>query len=101
MAKRKKKAVRVVLRKSSPLVKAVILVAVVLSTAALVALHANIDDASSQYEAMRMQAAALVENNETLDIRISDMGSVESVIQIAMEELGLVLPDTTIFDPID
>lgn len=78
-----------------------ILVAIVLCTVALVTLHSNIDNARSQYEAMRLQAAALVEDNELLDIRISNFGSIESVIQIAMEELGLVLPDHIIFDPVE
>ena len=71
---------------------------VVLCTVTLVTLHASIENARSQYEAMRIQAAVLVESNAMLDDRINDLGSVDSVILIAMEELGLVLPDTTIFD---
>lgn len=101
MASKKRRKAKVVLRKSSPLLRAMILVAIVLCTVALVTLHSNIDNARSQYEAMRLQAAALVEDNELLDIRISNFGSIESVIQIAMEELGLVLPDHIIFDPVE
>ena len=96
MAKRK---YRVVFKKSSPLVKAVILLAVLLSTVALVMLYATIEQSHNQYEAMRQQAAMLEANNHSLVERIDNMGSLESIIRIAMERLGLVLPDTTIFDP--
>lgn len=95
MAKRK---YRVVFRKTSPLVKTVILAAVLLCTVALVTLHATIEQSRSQYEAMRQQAAALEENNQNIVQQIDDMGSLESVIRIAMERLGLVLPDTTLFE---
>lgn len=95
MAKRK---YRVVFRKTSPLVKTVILAAVLLCTVALVTLHATIEQSRSQYEAMRQQAAALEENNQNIVQQIGDMGSLESVIRIAMERLGLVLPDTTLFE---
>ena len=96
MAKRK---YRLVFRKTSPLVKTVILIAVVLSTIALVTLHASIQQSRSQYEAMRQQAGALEESNQILIQQIDKIGTLESVIQIAMERLGLVLPDTTIFEP--
>ncbi len=95
MAKRK---YRLVLRKASPLVKAVILVAIVLSTIALVTLHATIQESREQYEQLRQEAGVLEESNESLLQRIDDLGSLESIIQIAMEKLGLVMPDTTIFE---
>ena len=95
MAKRKH---RVVFKKSSPLVKAVILITVLLSTIALITLYATIEQSRSQYEEMRQQAGMLEENNEGLVEKIDQMGTLESIIQIAMEKLGLVLPDTTIFD---
>ena len=99
MKKKKRRAVRVRFRRSSVFVKAVILVTVIVSTITLVALRASIDNARSQYEAMRIQAAVLVESNAMLLERIDDLGSVDSVILIAMEELGLILPDSTIFNP--
>lgn len=95
MAKRK---YRLVLRKTSPLVKTVILVAIVLSTIALVTLHATIQESREQYEQLRQEAGVLEESNESLLQRIDGLGSLESIIQIAMEKLGLVMPDTTIFE---
>lgn len=95
MAKRK---YRVVFKKTSPLVKVVILIAIVLSTIALVTLHASIEQSRSQYEAMRQHAGMLEENNQSLVQQIDEMDTLETIIQIAMERLGLVLPDTTIFE---
>lgn len=95
MAKRK---YRVVFKKSSTLVKAVILITVLISTIALVTLHASIEQSRNQYEAMRLRAGMLEENNESLIQQIDNIGTLDSIIQIAMERLGLVLPDTTIFE---
>lgn len=95
MAKRK---YRLVVKKTSPLVKTLILIAVVLSTVALVTLHATIEQSRQRYEDLRLQAGKLEENNESLIQRIDEMGSLQSIIQIAMERLGLVLPDATIFE---
>ena len=95
MAKRK---YRVVFKKTRPVVKAVILITILLSTIALVTLYATIEQSRNQYEDMRQQAGMLEENNQTLAQRIEQMGTLESIIQIAMERLGLVLPDSTIFE---
>lgn len=96
---KRKRKYRVVYKKSSPLVRILILLAVLFSTITLVTLHATIQQSRSQYEAMRQHAAVLEESNQDIIHRIDEMGTLESVIQIAMERLGLVLPDTTIFDP--
>lgn len=94
MAKRK---YRLVWKKSSLAVKTVILVTILVSTIALITLHATIEQKNSEYEALRQQAGALEENNESLNQQIGELGTLESIIRIAMEKLGLVLPDTTIF----
>lgn len=99
MAVRKKKKYRLVLRRSHPVIWACILVAVALSTVALITLRASIDASDAQYEDLRQQAAVLESDNGQLEERISILGTVESAIQIAMEKLGLVLPDTVVFDP--
>ncbi len=86
-------------RKSSTLTKTAVLVAVVLCTVALIALNASTNAAREDYEALRQQAAALEGENQQISERIKGLGSVESIIQIAMEELGLVDPDTIIIEP--
>ncbi|MBO5130566.1 MAG: hypothetical protein J6B95_09520 [Oscillospiraceae bacterium] len=45
------------------------------------------------------QAAALEQSNIDLEEKIGQLGSVQSVMDIAREELGLVNPDTVIFEP--
>lgn len=96
MAKRK---YRLVFQKTSPLVKTVILIAVVLSTVALVTLHASIQQSRRQYEQLRQQAGQLEENNQLLIQQIDELGTLDSLIRIAMERLGLVPPDSAILNP--
>lgn len=98
MTKQKKKY-RLALRRSHPAVLAILTVTIIIATVALIVLYSHIDSAHDQYEAMRLQAATLVENNEELSNLIDELGSIESVIRIAMEELGLVFPDTIVFTP--
>lgn len=73
--------------------------AVVLSTVALVTLHNTIEETRNQYDTARAQAMYLVLENEDLTERIKALGSVESAVQIAMEELGLVHPDALVINP--
>lgn len=99
MAKRKK--VKVVFKRANPLTKAAILAAAVLSLVALVALYSAIDHAQHQYDAMRDQAMELESGNTKLENNIDDLGSLESALRIAMEELGLVFPDSMVVTPKD
>ena len=90
---------KLVLRKSSPVTKAAIVSAAILSLVAVVALYGTIDQLHSQYDELRNQAMALESGNLELQDRIDDLGSMESAIRIAMEELGLTFPDSMIFAP--
>lgn len=95
----KKRTTKLVFKRSSPIIKAAILAAAVLSLVALVALYSSIDRVNDQYEAMRQQAMELESGNDQLATRIDDLGSLESALRIAMEELGLILPDSVIITP--
>lgn len=97
MVRGKKRKYRFVLRRSHPVIWACILVAVMVSAVALITLRASVDASNAQYDTLRQQAAVLQEDNADMQQRISILGSVESAIQIAMEKLGLVLPDTVVF----
>ena len=48
---------------------------------------------------LRQQAAALEADNAELSDNIASLGSIESVIRIAGEILGLIDPDSVIFAP--
>ena len=98
MAKRRA-PIKLVFKKSSPITKAALLAAVVLSTVALVTLHGSIQNNRSQYEATRIQAAILENRNKHLTFCIENVGTVEGIERIAMEELGLVYPGSVIFTP--
>ena len=90
---------KLVLRKTSPVTKAAIVTAAILSVVAIVALYGSIDSLRNQYDALRDDALALESDNAALKDNIEDLGSLESALRIAMEELGLTFPDSLIFAP--
>lgn len=91
--------VRLVYRRSSPLLKCVVLTTIVLSTLALLTLRLAILEAKEQNEAMRNEAAQLEQENQELSRSIAQLGTVQSVTELAGKLLGLVDPDTVIFLP--
>ena len=91
--------IRLVYRRSSTLVKCLVLAAVILCTIALLTLRHAILDTRGQLEEKRNEAAVLEQENKVLEHSISQMGSVQSVVELAKELLDLVDPDTVIFIP--
>lgn len=91
--------IRLVYGHSSTLVKCVVLAAIVLSTLALLTLRFAILDAREKTEARRSEAAALEKENSQLERSIAELGTVQSVKDLAGKLLGLVDPDTVIFLP--
>ena len=94
-----KKKIRLVRVSSSPALKIVVTVLIVFSIAALLALTWVKGGVSSQIQALRQEAAALEQKNQELEDKIGNLGSVESDMQIAQEELGLVDPNSIIIQP--
>ena len=93
------KPVKLRLRSTPRSVKIVLIVAILFATAALIALRMAITDLDNRTEDLRNKAAALEQENRDLQENIGILGSVQSIIQIARDELGLVDPDTVILDP--
>lgn len=91
--------IRLIYRRSSTLVKCVVLTAIVLSTVALIALRITIQTERSRQEQLRQEQAQLELENRTLTKSIAELGTVESVKRIATLELGLVDPDSQFFTP--
>ncbi len=89
--------IRLVYRRSSTLLRCVVLAAVVLSIAAIVALGAVTRQYRMQTEEYRQQAALLEQENRKLEKYISQLGTVQGVKRIAREELDLVDPDDIFF----
>ena len=91
--------IRLIYRHSSPLVKCVVLVTIVLSTLALIVLRISIQSNQGQQADLQYQAAVLEQENRDLTKQIAQLGTVESVKRIATLELGLVDPNSQFFTP--
>ena len=91
--------IRLVYKRSSKLTKVAVCAAIVLSTVTLLVLRSATLDAQAKADALRDQAAQLEQENNRLEDQINDLGSVDSVEQIAQEQLGLVDPSTIIIKP--
>lgn len=91
--------IRLKYRRSSTLVKCMVLAMVVVCTAALLTLRFALLDTKQQLSDKRNQAAALEQENKALERSIAQLGSVQSVIELAGELLDLVDPDTVILTP--
>lgn len=90
--------VRLVYRRSSTLLKCVVLATIVLCSATVIAVTAVRKQAEKKEEAARREAAFLELENQELKDNISTLGTVESIKQIAGEMLGLFDPDTVIIE---
>lgn len=91
--------IRLVYRRSSTLLKCVVLATIVLSIAALTVLRISIQTTTDQQADLQQQAAQLELENRLLTQRIAELGTVESVKRIATLELGLVDPNSQFFVP--
>ena len=91
--------IRLVYRRSSMLLKILVMVTILASAAALVALRIAIGNYQQQSEVLQSQAAALQQKNETLTQQIAELGTKASIRRIATEELGLVDPNSLFFSP--
>lgn len=101
MAEQKNSPVKkkVVVRPAPPLLKIAICLLILFSMVALVALRWVHNGIQAQTEALTQEAAAAEATNADLQGKIADLGSVQSVKDIAREELDLVDPDTVLVDP--
>ena len=72
---------------------------ILFSTAALVALRWVHNGIREQTEKLRSEAAAVEYANSELERKTANLDSVQSVQEIAKEELGLVDPRAVVVDP--
>lgn len=93
--------IRLVYRRSSPLLKCAVMAVIVLSTVAILALRSSVLSTQGQTEGLRLRAAALEAENRQLTQAISELGTEDSVKRIAAQELGLVDPDSVFFEPVE
>ena len=91
--------IKLVNKRSSRVTKIAVCAAVALSVVALLVLHSAALDAQAKADAWRERAQQLEQENDRLQAQIDNLGSAESVEQIAKDELGLVDPDTIVIQP--
>ena len=89
---------KLVYRRSSPLVKILASAAIVFSMLAITALLWVRFGVEGETAKLREEAARLEQANAALEAKIAVLGSVQGVVQIAEEELGLVNPGTVFFE---
>ena len=91
--------IRLVYRRSSLFMKILVLVTLLVSAAALIALRISMESYQEQSKALQSQAASLQQENAELTQKVAQLGTKDSIRRIAMEELGLVDPNTKFFNP--
>lgn len=93
------KKVKVEIRPASNILKIILILLILFSIVALVALRWVHNGILAQIDELKEEASGLEYANEVLDQKTEDLGSIQSIQDIAKEELGLVDPDTILIDP--
>lgn len=93
------KTVKVEVRPASNILKIVLILLILFSIVTLMALSWVHRGMLSQIEELKDEASGLEHANQVLDQKTEELGSVQSIQDIAKEELGLVDPDTILIDP--
>ena len=93
--------IKLVRRRSSNLTKIVVIVTIVLCMGALLTLRLSMNRIKQETRELAAQAAELEQDKSDLTTQIDQLGSVQSVLDIAEQELGLVHPDTVVFEPVN
>lgn len=89
--------IRLVYRRSPTILKCLLLGMLLVGTLALMVLRFSLLEAKEKTEDLRNQAVVLEQENRDLERSISQLGTVQSVTELAGKLLGLVDPDTVIF----
>lgn len=84
------------LKKSSLLIKLVILVVVAYATVTLVSLQSQIADKRAAADTLELSIATAQQENQRLQEAIDNIDTTEGVMEIAQNKLGLVMPNVTI-----
>ena len=93
------KKVKVQIRPASNILKILLIVVILFSIVALIALRWVHNGILTQIDELKDEASGLEHANSVLEQKTEDLGSVQSIQDIAQEELGLVDPDTILIDP--
>ena len=95
----KSKYVKVEVRPASNILKIILILLILTSIVALIALRWVHTGILTEIADLKEEASGLEHANEVLEQKMDELGSVQSIEDIAKEELGLVDPDTILIDP--
>lgn len=93
--------IRLVYRPAAPLLKCAVLVAIVLSAVAMGVMAMAYQSTKANTQSLKNQAIALEGENNRLTQNIQQLGTPESIRQLAGELLGMVDPDSVFFCPVE
>ena len=91
--------IRLAYRPSSPKLKILVIVMLVVCTITLLTVALLINAHNNRTAALAEKGAALEQENAALSEDIEKIGTIESIKDLARRFLGLFDPDTTIFSP--
>ena len=86
-------------RRSSKIIKIVVLTTVALSIVVLLMLSVAIDTTREDTEKLRQEAIGLEQEQSRLELYIQELGTIRGIIRLAQEKLGLIEPDSVIIQP--
>ncbi len=92
--------ITVVRMRTPNLVKVALTLVIVLCMVVLIGLRISTAHLEAKTDALHDEAAKLDHANSALNEKIDDIGSIQSVVDIARDELGLVEPGTVIFETV-
>jgi len=93
------KKVKVEVRPASNILKILLIVLILFSIVAMIALRWVHNGILTEIRDLKKEASGLEHANQELQRKTDEIGSVQSIQDIAQEELGLVDPDTILIDP--
>lgn len=93
--------IKIVYRRTSLTVKALVLITLIFCTATLMVLRLSLTQTKKELDTKRAEAQVLQQENDRLQRSIQQLGTVQSVTELAEQFLGLVDPNTVIFKPVE
>lgn len=94
------KTIQLVFRPAPPVLKIMVILLILFSIAALGALRMFHLEMQAQNQFLRDKAALIEYENTNLEKKQGLPDSIQTVQNIAKEELGLISPDTVIINPV-
>ncbi len=91
--------IRLKYRHSSTTLKCILLITLVVCIVALLALRVALMDAKAQQQALAQEQAQLEQENSALEDDIAQLGTIQSIKELAAKLFGLVDPDSVVFLP--